>query len=203
MLLALGNRIGPYGVVGMVGDAHGHFNWEQRFALVTDAVSADCGYPSSVALPDGRVVTLYYATRAKDHPDWTVHAGAVYYRPPHRDISLTKRARPPDTLREDLREAAGMKMLLASILLLAPLAPAAEPIQNPLIDYAASAQTAAQVEPVREKHRLTEEQFAAMAAESGVVVLDARERGQVCAAAHSRGGEPAVHRFHRGIATRG
>ncbi len=80
--LTMGNRIGPFGVIGMVGDAHGHFDWEQRFALVTDAVSADCGYPSSVALPDGRVVTLYYATRAKDHPDWAVHAGAVLYRPP-------------------------------------------------------------------------------------------------------------------------
>jgi hypothetical protein len=82
VLLTLGNRIGPYGVIGIVGDVHGHFDWEQRFALVTDAISADCGYPSSVALPDGRAVTLYYATRAKDHPDWAVHAGAVLYRPP-------------------------------------------------------------------------------------------------------------------------
>ncbi len=68
VLLTLGSRTPPFGVVGIVGDAHGHFDWEKRFALVTDAVNTDCGYPSSVALPDNRALTVYYATGAKDQP---------------------------------------------------------------------------------------------------------------------------------------
>jgi hypothetical protein len=82
VLVTLGNRVGPFGVIGIVSDARGAFDWEKRFALVTDAVSRDCGYPSSVTLPDGRALTVYYATAAKDHPEWRVHAGAVSYQPP-------------------------------------------------------------------------------------------------------------------------
>ena len=51
---------------------------------------------------------------------------------------------------------------------------AASPIPNELIDYKKYLQIAREVQPVREKRRLTEEQFAAMAAEPGTVVLDAR-----------------------------
>jgi hypothetical protein len=67
-----------------------------------------------------------------------------------------------------------MKTLLTSILLIAPLAQAAEPIRNPLIDYGRFRQIVAEVQPVRETRRLTEEQFSAMAAEPGTIVLDAR-----------------------------
>jgi hypothetical protein len=82
VLLTLGNRVGPLGVLGIVGDSQGHFNWEKRFALVTDAASGDCGYPSSIALKEGRALTLYYATRAKLQPGWGVHCGAVTYEIP-------------------------------------------------------------------------------------------------------------------------
>jgi len=82
VLMAVGYRVEPYGVAGLAGDAQGNFDWEQRFTLVNDAISRDCGYPSSVVLKDGRVMTLYYATRSKDHPDWKVHCGAVVYTPP-------------------------------------------------------------------------------------------------------------------------
>ena len=103
-----------------------------------------------------------------------------------RDIFLTKRARGADTSGLEMSEDAGMKMILASILLLVPLAPAAEPIHNPLIDYTRFRQIAAQVEPVREKHRVTEEQFAAMAGEPGTLVLDARSADKY-ALRHIRG----------------
>src|SRR3954449_13443420 len=79
-----------------------------------------------------------------------------------------------------------MKTILASLLLVVPLAQAAEPIRNPLIDYAAFRKIAAEVQPVREKHRITEEQFAAMAAELGTVVLDARSADKY-ALRHIRG----------------
>jgi phage shock protein E len=85
-----------------------------------------------------------------------------------------------------MSEDAGMKTILASILLIVPLAQAAEPIHNPLIDYARFRQIAAQVQPVREKHRITEEQFATMAAEPGTVVLDARSADKY-ALRHIRG----------------
>jgi len=79
-----------------------------------------------------------------------------------------------------------MKTILASILLLVPFAHAAEPIRNPLNDYAQFRKIAAEVEPVRERRRVTEEQFAAMAAEPGTVVLDARSADKF-ALRHIRG----------------
>jgi hypothetical protein len=50
----------------------------------------------------------------------------------------------------------------------------ARPIRNELIDYKKHLEIAREVQPLREKRRLTEEQFAAMAAEPGTIVLDAR-----------------------------
>ena len=47
-------------------------------------------------------------------------------------------------------------------------------IPNELIDYPKYLKIAREVQPVRAKRRLTEEQFATMAAEPGTVVLDAR-----------------------------
>ena len=82
VLLTAGNRVGPFGVLGVVGNHLGEFDWAKRFVLVNDAISRDCGYPSSVLLNDGKVVTLYYATKVKEQMAWRVHCGAVVYRPP-------------------------------------------------------------------------------------------------------------------------
>jgi hypothetical protein len=79
-----------------------------------------------------------------------------------------------------------MKTILASLLLAVPLAQAADPIPNPLIDYAQFRRIAATVEPIRERHRLSEEQFAAMASEPGTLVLDARSADKF-ALRHLRG----------------
>ena len=81
VLLVTGYRVGPYGVRGLVSDTAGQFDWQQHFILVNDAASGDCGYPSSVLLKDGRVLTVYYATGSRQHPQWRVHCGAVVYRP--------------------------------------------------------------------------------------------------------------------------
>ncbi len=51
---------------------------------------------------------------------------------------------------------------------------AARPIPNELIDYTKHLRIASEVQPVREKRRLTEDQFITAAAERGTVVLDAR-----------------------------
>jgi hypothetical protein len=82
VLLVTGYRVGPFGVRGLVGDGEGHFDLEQHFLLVNDATNTDCGYPSSVLLKDGRVLTVYYAVGSKEHPSWGVHCGAVSFRVP-------------------------------------------------------------------------------------------------------------------------
>lgn len=85
-----------------------------------------------------------------------------------------------------MRHVVGMKTILASILLLAPILRAADQMANPLIDYRRFQQIARQTEPLREKRRVTEAQFAALAAEPGTVVLDARSADKF-ALRHIRG----------------
>ena len=82
VLMTCGVRAGPFGVRGLVGDAGGHFNWAERFTLVNDSTTADTGYPSSVVLTEGRVLTFYYAVGSKSHPDWGIHCGVTEYQPP-------------------------------------------------------------------------------------------------------------------------
>ena len=85
VLMTVGNRVGPFGVMGLKSGKEGSFspkNWTLRFTLVNDAISRDCGYPSSVLLKDGRVLTVYYAVHCLNEPEWGVHCGAVVYRPP-------------------------------------------------------------------------------------------------------------------------
>jgi hypothetical protein len=79
VLLVVGNRVGPFGVLGLVSDRQQQFDWSRRFTLVDDAIGTDCGYPSSVKLGGGRALTLYYATRVKEHAEWGVHCGAVAF----------------------------------------------------------------------------------------------------------------------------
>ena len=50
--------------------------------MAKSATSTDCGYPSSVVLKDGRVLTVYYAVGDKAHPDWGTHCGAAIYEVP-------------------------------------------------------------------------------------------------------------------------
>ena len=52
----------------------------------------------------------------------------------------------------------------------------AEPIPNPAISYDKFAELTMKLAPVREKNRITEDQFLQMAAEPGTVILDARSK---------------------------
>ena len=79
-----------------------------------------------------------------------------------------------------------MKTILVLFLLCAPLLHAADQIPNQLIDYAQFQKIAQDVQPIREKRRVTEEQFAALAGEPGAVVLDARSADKY-ALRHIRG----------------
>lgn len=82
VLMTTGYRLRPFGVRGLVGDANGVFNWRRHFLLVSDGIGGDCGYPSSVILKDGRVLTVYYANGVRDNRAWRVHCGALIYSPP-------------------------------------------------------------------------------------------------------------------------
>ena len=79
-----------------------------------------------------------------------------------------------------------MKILLLSLLVIPGLLTAAEPIANPAIDYRGFRKFARDVEWKRQGRRLTEQQFAHMAAEPATVVLDARSADRY-ALRHVRG----------------
>jgi sialidase-1 len=82
VLLTCGYRVGPtFGVRGVLSNADISFAWKNHFTLIDDATNRDCGYPSSVVLDDGRVLTVYYAVGSKEHPQWQTHCGAVMYKP--------------------------------------------------------------------------------------------------------------------------
>ena len=68
VLLIYGHRHPPFGVQGMISRDGGH-TWEAERKLVfnDDRSGTDCGYPSSVRLPKGRIITAYYS--AGDHMD--------------------------------------------------------------------------------------------------------------------------------------
>ena len=81
VLLVSGDRRQPCGVVGVISDPQYNFNWAAARPLATDAINSDCGYPSTVLLPDGSVLTLYYSVGNRQHPEWGVHCAAIKYHP--------------------------------------------------------------------------------------------------------------------------
>jgi hypothetical protein len=61
VLLTFGERNKPYGVHALVSrDRAKSWDMARQVTLADDAVVTDCGYPSSVQLPDGRIVTMWY-----------------------------------------------------------------------------------------------------------------------------------------------
>ena len=73
------------------------------------------------------------------------------------------------------------------LLMLQPLA--AKEIQNPAIQYSGFAKLTKELEPVRAKNRVSEEDFIKMAGEPGTIVLDARSHDKY-EAIHVKG---AIH----------
>ncbi len=66
VLLSYGNRNwGNYGVDVRFSEDEGK-TWGPP-ARIADAPFSDCGYPSSVQLPDGRIVTAYYTKISEDY----------------------------------------------------------------------------------------------------------------------------------------
>jgi photosystem II stability/assembly factor-like uncharacterized protein len=81
VLLTAGDRRSPFGAVGVIGTAE-RLDWANHFRLSDAATNLDTGYPSSVVLNDGRVLTAYYAVGDKEHGNWGEHCAALVYAPP-------------------------------------------------------------------------------------------------------------------------
>src|SRR5688500_14038126 len=58
VLLVAGERRGPFGVRAVIGTPD-KLDWSHHFTLADTATNTDCGYPSSVVLDDGSVLTVY------------------------------------------------------------------------------------------------------------------------------------------------
>jgi hypothetical protein len=76
LLVTYGNRSNPKGVDVRFSDDGGGA-WSEPFRVVD--FLGDGGYPSSVPLPDGQVLTAYYAQRIEGHNRY--HMGVVVWDP--------------------------------------------------------------------------------------------------------------------------
>jgi len=75
LLLTYGNRnAGRFGIKAKVSDDNG-ITWSQEITLIDDLSSGDSGYPSSVQLASGEIVTAYYAAGTTAHHRY--HMGTV------------------------------------------------------------------------------------------------------------------------------
>ena len=84
VLFSYGDRRLPfYGVQAMISRDEGK-TWDRqnRFQLVWDAPTSDCGYPTSVQLPDGRIFTVYYQVDDLKNSPASAKARAVIWTVP-------------------------------------------------------------------------------------------------------------------------
>lgn len=65
LISTYGYRQNPYGIRVMFSFDGGE-TWDTDHVLVDSEVSGDLGYPSSVVLEDGNILTVYYARRSED-----------------------------------------------------------------------------------------------------------------------------------------
>jgi hypothetical protein len=80
LLLTYGNRlVGKFGVQVKLSSDEGK-TWGEPITLVDDAINGDSGYPSSVQLKSGEIVSAYYARGVAAHHRY--HMGAVTWTPP-------------------------------------------------------------------------------------------------------------------------
>ncbi len=65
LISTYGYRKNPYGIRVMFSYDGGE-TWDTNHVLVDSEVSSDLGYPASVVLEDGNILTIYYARRNED-----------------------------------------------------------------------------------------------------------------------------------------
>ncbi|AKP49634.1 sialidase family protein [Cyclobacterium amurskyense] len=80
LLLTYGNRKdGQFGVAAKFSKDKGN-TWSEEYILVDDLNSRDCGYPSSVQLEDGSILTAFYADGTESHQRY--HMGTIIWKKP-------------------------------------------------------------------------------------------------------------------------
>ena len=67
LVAVYGRRIQPYGIMAMLSRDGGE-TWDVDHSLFTDEATADIGYPSTVELSDGSLLTVFYARPTPDAP---------------------------------------------------------------------------------------------------------------------------------------
>jgi hypothetical protein len=78
LLLTFGNRkTGSDGVAVKVSKDNGK-TWSDTQLIISDLASSDCGYPASVQLDDGSIMTVYYANAQPAYQRY--HMGTVIWR---------------------------------------------------------------------------------------------------------------------------
>ena len=80
VLATYGYRIFPFGTRARISDDDGH-TWSKEFVLIDDSLNWDCGYPSSVQLSDGRILSAQYATASRTRPELGVHCMGIIWDP--------------------------------------------------------------------------------------------------------------------------
>ena len=80
LLLVYGFRILPYGVQAMLsGDGGATWDSDHRAMVEWNSASTDCGYPSSVQLNDGTLLTMHYGVQNTAYPDVNQYAMCTFY----------------------------------------------------------------------------------------------------------------------------
>ena len=67
LISSYGERLAPYGVKAMFSYDNGK-TWDYGHDIYVNGVSGDLGYPSSVELADGSIITIFYAHPEKGAP---------------------------------------------------------------------------------------------------------------------------------------
>lgn len=65
LISAYGRRKPPYGIMAMIS-ADGGENWETDIPICDNLATDDLGYPSTVELDDGTLVTVFYAAESEE-----------------------------------------------------------------------------------------------------------------------------------------
>ncbi|MFQ6097680.1 MAG: sialidase family protein [Armatimonadota bacterium] len=70
LLITYGHRLEPYGCQCMLSrDGGKTWDRENRTMVGWTSLHGDCGYPSTVQLDDGTIVTMYYSVGTQESPD--------------------------------------------------------------------------------------------------------------------------------------
>ena len=77
LLLSHGDRRPGALGVGVRISSDGGKTWSSVSTPIANSISGDCGYPSSVELGDGRILTAYYSQRTPTHPRY--HMAVVFW----------------------------------------------------------------------------------------------------------------------------